>query len=127
MTTGDRCDYLFRSEEMKEAFNKRLVLDFYRAAFTNDPSDFAPAAEEFIIADGYIQHNPNVKDGRAEIISNYNAFMVNVTQSPIEFISHVAADGDLVWIHEKDESPPGSAGSAALVNIFRYVRRLHPI
>lgn len=56
---------MLRSDDPIPARNKRLVFDFWRIVFEGGHMDQAPKYMEA----SYIQHNPNVKSGRAAFIA----------------------------------------------------------
>src|SRR6266704_5929976 len=53
-------EQLLASPDARLAANKRLVYDFWREVFEGGHMEFA----ERYMAEGYIQHNPNVPTGR---------------------------------------------------------------
>ena len=55
---------LLQSPDPKLAQNKRLVYDFWREVFEGGHLELA----EKYMAEGYIQHNPNVPTGRAAFV-----------------------------------------------------------
>ncbi|MBL8696790.1 MAG: nuclear transport factor 2 family protein [Alphaproteobacteria bacterium] len=88
------------------AANKRLVYDFWREVFEAAHMDLA---EKYMLA-SYIQHNPNVPDGRAAFVS----FFSKIRQpKPIEPrvaapLVAILADGDLVTLVFARELPEPS-------------------
>ncbi len=56
---------MLRSDDPLLARNKRLVFDFWRIVFEGGHMDQAP----HYMAEGYIQHNPNVASGRAAFVA----------------------------------------------------------
>jgi len=74
--------------------NKRLVYNFWREVFEAGHMDLA----DKYMAEGYIQHNPNVPTGRAAFV---DFFSKAVAPQPIESrikapLVAILADGDLV-------------------------------
>ncbi len=55
---------LLKSDNPKEAANKKLVFDMYRAIVQGGHTEMA----EQYFTPGYIQHNPNVARGRDELV-----------------------------------------------------------
>jgi predicted SnoaL-like aldol condensation-catalyzing enzyme len=55
---------MLRSDDPQLARNKKLVFDFWRVVYEGGHMDKAPE----YMAETYIQHNPNVKSGRAAFI-----------------------------------------------------------
>src|SRR5207244_2609257 len=74
------------------------------------------AAQRYMAPD-YIQHNPNVTDGRDAFLKALSGFFANAPQLKME-VKRVAADGDLVWLHALQTGLPRGA-RAAVVDIFR--------
>ncbi|MBL8703017.1 MAG: nuclear transport factor 2 family protein [Alphaproteobacteria bacterium] len=95
-----------KSADPKEAANKKLVYDFWREVFVG--RDMSKA--ETYMAESYIQHNPNVPDGRAAFVS----FFSKIRQpKPIEPrvaapLVAILADGDLVTLVFARELPEPS-------------------
>lgn len=87
-------DALLASPDARLAANKRFVYDFWREVFEGGHMELA----DKYMAEGYIQHNPNVPTGRAAFIE---FFSKRVKPQPIEArvkapLVAIAADGDLV-------------------------------
>ena len=87
-------DLLLAGTDARLAANKRLVYDFWREVFEGGHMELA----DKYMAEGYIQHNPNVPTGRAAFVE---AFSKRVKPQPIEArikapLVAIAADGDLV-------------------------------
>src|ERR1700730_8592148 len=59
---------LLRSDDPSLAKNKKLVFDFWRIVYEGGHMDKAPE----YMAESYIQHNPNVKTGRAAFIELFS-------------------------------------------------------
>lgn len=55
---------MLKSDNPQLARNKRLVFDFWRIVYEGGHMEEAPK----YMAEGYIQHNPNVKSGRAAFV-----------------------------------------------------------
>jgi predicted SnoaL-like aldol condensation-catalyzing enzyme len=85
---------LLASGDAHLAANKRLVYDFWREVFEGGHMELA----DKYMAEGYIQHNPNVATGRAAFVE---AFSKRVKAQPIEAkikapLVAIVAEGDLV-------------------------------
>lgn len=103
------------------AANKRLVYDFWREVFEAAHMDLA----ETYMLESYIQHNPNVPDGRAAFVS----FFSKIRQpKPIEPrvaapLVAILADGDLVtlvFVRELPEpSDPNKKYTTTWFDMFR--------
>lgn len=87
-------ELLLAATDSRLAANKRLVYDFWREVFEGGRMDLA----DKYLAEGYIQHNPNVATGRAGFVE---AFSKWVKPKPIESrvkapLVSIVAEGDLV-------------------------------
>ncbi len=87
-------DAMLASPDARLASNKRFVYDFWREVFEAGHMELAPK----YMAEGYIQHNPNVPTGRAAFV---DFFSKNIPPQPIEPrvkapLVAILADGDLV-------------------------------
>ena len=87
-------ELLLASADTRLAANKRLVYDFWREVFEGGHMELA----EKYLAEGYIQHNPNVATGRAGFV---DAFSKWVKPKPIEAkvkapLVAITAEGDLI-------------------------------
>jgi len=96
-------EQLLASPDVRLAANKRLVYDFWREVFEAGHMDLA----ERYMAEGYIQHNPNVPTGRTAFI---DFFSKSVTPGAIQPrvkapLVAILADGDLVVLAFAREAP----------------------
>ena len=87
---------LLASADPQLAANKRLVYDFWREVFEAGHMDLAPR----YMAEGYIQHNPNVPTGRAAFVAFFTQFakpkaIQPTIQAPVVTL---VAEGDKVII-----------------------------
>ncbi len=87
---------MLKSDNPVLARNKRLVFDFWRIVFEGGHMDQAPKYMEA----SYIQHNPNVKSGRAAFIA-----VIGKVRRPKPIASRIkvpviaiTADGDFVTV-----------------------------
>jgi predicted SnoaL-like aldol condensation-catalyzing enzyme len=85
---------LLASPDAKLAANKKLVFDFWREVFEAGHMDLA----DRYMAEGYIQHNPNVPTGRAAFVGFFTQY---VKPKPIQPritapLVTMVAEGDLV-------------------------------
>ncbi|HIC8644122.1 TPA: nuclear transport factor 2 family protein [Elizabethkingia meningoseptica] len=92
--------------------NKKLVVDFYQKMF----GDKDLSAVDEYIAPEYIQHNPTVADGAKAFKEAAAKWFAGAPKTKID-VQHIAAEGDLVFIHLKDKNPDGSLTST--IDIFR--------
>ena len=63
-------DSMLAAADARVAANKRLVYDFWREVFEGGHLDLA----DKYMAEGYIQHNPNVPTGRAAFVTFFGRF-----------------------------------------------------
>ncbi|HKP55912.1 MAG TPA: nuclear transport factor 2 family protein [Polyangiales bacterium] len=94
--------------------NKQTVTAFYNLIFR----DHKPA-EAFARygGDKYIQHNPNVPDGKDAVINFFTPFFQANPDARSE-IKRAVAEGDLVWLHVHSKKNATDRGRA-IVDIFR--------
>ncbi|WED42737.1 ester cyclase [Legionella cardiaca] len=101
------------AQEDKQAFNKRVVTEFYQKAINE--KDFAAA--EWYLGPWYIQHNPLAADGIDGLKQYIDYLKVTYPQSHSE-IKRVLAEGDYVILHVHSIKEPGTQGQA-IIDIFR--------
>ena len=94
---------MLASPDAKLAANKRIVYDFWREVFEGRHMDLA----EKYMAEGYIQHNPNVPTGRAAFIDFFSKLS---GPKPIEAqvkapLVAMVAEGDFVVLTFARELP----------------------
>ncbi|ASU33936.1 nuclear transport factor 2 family protein [Mucilaginibacter xinganensis] len=94
---------LLKDKDQGLAKNKKLIYDFWREVFEGGHMELAPK----YMAEGYIQHNPNVPTGRQAFVDFFSKFavskpVVDTMKSPVIAIT---ADGDLVTLVFKQENP----------------------
>lgn len=95
--------------------NKKLVVDFYTEILFQQKLDKI----DHYIGDIYIQHNPNVADGKQALLDLLRSFPApEPGNKPFGEIVRVIAEDDLVVLHVKNYSWPGPNGGA-VVDIFR--------
>lgn len=94
--------------------NKRNAIAFYEAFFNQHDLS---AAQRYI-AEGYIQHNPRVANGRAAFVAAFTTIFANNPQRH-STIHKAIADGDLVALHVLTTTGPNDRGMA-IVDIFRF-------
>jgi predicted SnoaL-like aldol condensation-catalyzing enzyme len=114
-------EQLLASPDARLAANKRLVYNFWREVFEAGHMELA----EKYMAEGYIQHNPNVPTGRAAFME---FFSKNVTPHPIESrvkapLVTIVAEGDLVVLafarEQADPKDPAAKYTTTWFDMFR--------
>ena len=96
-----------------EEANRQLVVEFYDRFFNKHET--AEAAK--VVAEDYIQHNPNVPDGKKPFVSFFTGYFHHNPNAQAKIVRSVAA-GDLVWLHVNATDGSGKPG-VAVVDIFR--------
>jgi len=94
---------LLASADPALAANKKLVYDFWREVFEAGHMDLAPK----YMAEGYVQHNPNVPTGRQAFVDFFSA---HVKPKPIQDkvqapLVAITAEGDRVILSFARELP----------------------
>lgn len=74
--------------------NKENAIAFYRTAYMGEPQK----AVELYVGDEYIQHNPDVPDGKQGFIDYFNRMQEEYPEKSIEFVRSIA-QADLVALH----------------------------
>ncbi|MGL4304887.1 MAG: nuclear transport factor 2 family protein [Mycobacteriaceae bacterium] len=92
--------------------NKNLVTAFYEQAFVQ--KDIAGAANTYI-GDIYLQHNPQVADGKEAFIKALSPYVS--TPGLQVSIARIIAENDLVVVHSATRI--GDASETAVADIFR--------
>ncbi len=97
--------------------NKKLVMEFYDLAFVQQKP--VEAAEKYISAEKYIQHNPMVPDGRDAFIHGVAPYLLSMKYKAE--VKRVIAENDLVVVHafSKSETAGANNHGEAVVDIFR--------
>ena len=95
---------------------KDIVLGFYKKAFIEQKP--VQAAEEYISPTEYIQHNPNVSDGREAFIKYFKEFYRTHPERQPSIIHRVISEGDLVVLHVESRRSKADR-PVAIVDIFR--------
>jgi predicted SnoaL-like aldol condensation-catalyzing enzyme len=96
----------------QEEANKKMVITFYQGLFGE--KDYS-VIDKFIAPD-YIQHNPSLADGIESLKNAVQVWMKDVPKGKVDF-QHIAADGDLVFLHVKTYGATGKI--TAIVEIFK--------
>ncbi len=98
----------------QEEANLQLVLDFYEGFFNRHET--VDAAQN--VAENYIQHNPEVPDGKAPFVNYFTGFFKANPQSRARIIRS-AVSGDLVWLHVHATNGAADDRGQAVIDIFR--------
>ena len=112
---------LLASADPKLAANKRLVYDFWRDVFEAGQFQLA----DKYMAEGYIQHNPNVPSGRAAFVAFFSKIAKPKAPEPRVQAPLVAitAEGDLVvlsFVREgADPADPAKKYTTTWFDMFR--------
>jgi len=93
--------------------NKRNAVAFYRTAYLGNPRE---AVEKYVGAE-YIQHNPEVADGKEGFIAYFEAMQRDYPEKSIEFVRAVA-EGNLVALHTHQKWPEGT--EYVTMDFFRF-------
>jgi len=96
---------------------KEVVAAFFDLAFVQGRA--VEAAERYISADRYIQHNPQAADGRDAFIKGFGAY---VQKSGLRCaVKRIVAEDELVVVHSHCREKPASTQDrgSAVVDIFR--------
>jgi len=112
---------LLKSNDAKLAANKKLVFDMYRAIVQGGRTEMA---EQFFTPE-YIQHNPNVKSGRDELVKYIAKTRPKVELKPLlDFpVISVIAEGDMVMLAvvswQDDPENPGQRYANTHFDLYR--------
>ena len=80
--------------------NKENAIAFYRTAYEGSPEQ----AVELYVGDDYIQHNPDVADGKDGFILYFQRMQNEYPEKSIEFVRCIA-EGNLVALHTHQTWP----------------------
>jgi len=80
--------------------------------------DRDPTAVDRFFAESFVQHDPNLADGR----SGLKAFAAEIARSPRSNVAiyRMLVDDDIVMLHSKYEGLPGFAGPVIAFDLFRF-------
>lgn len=96
--------------------NKQNAVAFYREAYLGNPA----AAVEKYVGDDYIQHNPEVADGKQGFIDYFERMAEDYPDKSIEFVRMIA-EGELVALHTH-QTWPGNEQYVTM-DFFRFDER----
>ncbi|WP_284450859.1 nuclear transport factor 2 family protein [Methylophaga thalassica] len=97
----------------KEEANRQLVIHFYNQFFNQHKVEQAAK----VLAEDYIQHNPDVPDGKAPLLDYFEGYFKTHPQSRADIVRS-ATDNDLVFLHVYSVENADDLGQA-VVDIFR--------
>lgn len=101
-----------RDVEAEEA-NRALVTEFYNQFFNEHETEQSSR----VLAQDYMQHNPEVPDGKAPFVDYFAGYFQENPDYQSEIVRS-AADGDLVWLHVHSTNGEEDRGES-VVDIFR--------
>ncbi len=93
--------------------NKENAISFYRMAYEGNPS----RAIELYVGDQYIQHNPDVGDGKEPFVEYFERMHAEYPNKKIEFVRAIE-EGDLVALHTHQVWPGGD--EYVTMDFFRF-------
>lgn len=96
-----------------EEANRALVIEFYDQFFNKHQVEQAGR----VVAEDYIQHNPDVPDGKAPFVGYFAGFFKENPESRARIVRSATAD-DLVYLHVHSTTGPKDRGQA-VIDIFR--------
>ncbi|WP_374348906.1 ester cyclase [Chitinimonas sp.] len=114
-------EQLLASSDSKAAANKRLVYDFWREVLEGGHLELA----DKYLTEGYIQHNPNVPNGRAGFVGFFGKFSKpRSIEARIKApVVAMVAEGDLVVVSFVQPTPdpkdPKQMHSTTWFDMFR--------
>ncbi len=100
-------------DQRLEAIKKNAV-EFYRMAYMGNPTE----AVKRYVGNEYIQHNPDVENGKDGFIEYFNQMAEEYPEKAIEFVRTVA-EGDLVALHTHQIWPDNE--EYITMDFFRFV------
>ncbi len=112
---------LLQSTDPQLAANKKLVFDFWREVIEAGQLDKAAT----YLTEGYIQHNPNIADGRTAFVAYFAQFSKpSPVQSQIsQPLVNIIAEGPyvtLVFVQRlPDKANPGKTYTTTAFDMFR--------
>lgn len=112
---------LLKSVDPQLAANKQLVFDFWREVIEAGHLD---KAERYLAAH-YIQHNPNIADGRESFVEYFATFTKENTIQPIiqQPLVNIIAEGSFVTLMFvqtlPDKTKPGHTYTTTAFDTFR--------
>ena len=109
------------SDDAQLAANKKLVFDFWRVVIEAGQLELAPQ----YLSDEYIQHNPNIADGRTAFVAFFAKFSKHSAAKPHirSPLVNIVAEGPyvtLVFVQTlPDPAQPGKTYTTTAFDMFR--------
>lgn len=97
-----------------EEANRQMVIDFYNRVFNEHDLEGAVG----MVADDYIQHNPNVPTGKAPFVEFFTRLFAKNPNASARIVRS-SAQGDLVWLHVHAGGNKDGTGGLAIMDIYR--------
>ncbi len=107
---ADSLIYLAAIEQQEQA-NKKLVTDYYQELYGDKNTD----AIDRYLDSNYVQHNPNIADGRDALRAAAIIWFKAAVKEKID-IKHIAADGNFVYLHTRGIE---NGKTVAIMDIYR--------
>lgn len=95
--------------------NKKMVMDFFNTAFVDKKIQ---EAFDTYVGDTYIQHNPNLPNGKEPVIGFLSKIFLDDNPQISVSVKRVIAEGDIVVVHHHSKNTPRDPG-LAIVEIYR--------
>ena len=119
--TASRCVSPDEQYTDQERVNRDVVLEFYEAGVNR--RDYAAAFRH--LADHYIQHNPNVADGREGFREFFDFMQHKFPKFRVE-IKRIFIEGDMVAVHVRSfDGPTPTARRASISSDSKPARSLN--
>jgi len=93
--------------------NKQNAIAFYKTAYEGNPR----LAVEQYVGEEYIQHNPDVADGKQGFIEYFERMQREYPEKSVEFVRCIA-EGDLVALHTLQQWPGNE--QYVTIDFFRF-------
>jgi predicted SnoaL-like aldol condensation-catalyzing enzyme len=102
-----------KNDEMSLASNKANAIAFYQMAYDGNPRQ----AIDNYVGTAYIQHNPDVADGKQGFITYFERMHLEYPGKTIDFVRCIS-EGDLVALHTHQTWP--SNDQYITMDFFRF-------
>lgn len=106
--------YVCEHAELTEK-NRAIMGEVVQALFVeHDPVKFG----SFVSDEGYIQHNPDIPDGKEAIVEYLSRLFKGIGHL-VATAHRIVVDGDIALTHSTFKSRDGSPGGFVLMDVFR--------